>query len=62
MNNLGVSHENGAIETAHGSLKHRIEQAIKLRGSDDFSNVAAYRRFLDKIFVKLTVLLSPLML
>ena len=23
-NNKGISHENGAIETAHRSLKHRI--------------------------------------
>ncbi|WP_292989179.1 IS21 family transposase [Nitrosomonas sp.] len=53
VNNLGVSHENGAIETAHGSLKHRIEQAIKVRGSADFPAIEAYRRFLDKIVDKL---------
>lgn len=48
-NNLGVSHENGAIENAHGSLKHRIEQAIKVRGSADFPAVEDYRRFLNNI-------------
>jgi transposase InsO family protein len=53
VNNVGVSHENGAIETAHGSLKHRIEQAIKLRGNADFANVTAYRRFVDKIVAQL---------
>jgi len=53
VNNLGVSHENGAVESAHGSLKHRIEQAIKLRGCADFPTIAAYRRFLDQIVDKL---------
>jgi transposase InsO family protein len=52
-NNLGVSHENGAIEAPHGSLKRRIEQAIKLRGSADFSCIRAYRDFIDRIVVKL---------
>lgn len=53
VNNLGVSHENGVVETAHGSLKHRIDQAIKLRGSADFSSVRAYKTFLQKIVDKL---------
>ncbi|SER87106.1 Integrase core domain-containing protein, partial [Nitrosomonas sp. Nm51] len=53
VNNLGVSHENGAVETAHGSLKHRIDQAIKVRGSADFPTIEAYRCFLDKVVDKL---------
>ncbi len=53
VNNLGVSHENGAVETAHGSLKHRIEQAIKVRGSADFSSLRAYRDFVEMIVEKL---------
>lgn len=52
-NNLGVSHENGAIETAHGSLKRRIEQAIKLRTSADFATIQAYQAFLDRIVDRL---------
>lgn len=52
-NNLGVSHENGAIEAPHGSLKRRIEQAIKLRGSADFSSIRAYRDFIDHLVGKL---------
>lgn len=52
-NNLGVSHENGAIEAPHGSLKRRIEQAIKLRGSNDFPTLRAYREFLERIVEKL---------
>lgn len=53
VNNRGVSHENGVVETANGSLKHRIDQAIKLRGQADFSSVRAYRDFLQKIVNKL---------
>ena len=53
INNLGVSHENGAIESPHGSLKRRIDQAIKLRGSNDFSTLRAYREFLEHIVDKL---------
>ena len=52
-NNLGISHENGAIETAHGSFKHRLSQQLKLRGNNDFSNLQAYQQFLDKITDKL---------
>lgn len=52
-NNLGVSHENGAIETAHGSLKHRIEQAIKLRGSSDFDSIEQYQQLINKCISRL---------
>ena len=52
-NNRGVSHENGAIEAPHGSLKRRIEQAMKLRGSADFSTIRVYRQFIDHIVAKL---------
>jgi transposase InsO family protein len=52
-NNLGVSHENGAIEAPHGSLKRRIDQAIKLRGSADFPSIRAYRGFVERIADKL---------
>ena len=49
-NNTGVAHENGAIESAHGHLKKTIEDALLLRGSPQFENLAAYRRFIDDIF------------
>lgn len=52
-NNKGVSHENGAVETAHRSLKHRIRQALKLRGHHDVASVAEYQRFIQKIVNKL---------
>ena len=47
-NNPGLGHENGAIETSHGSLKHRLEQAIKLRGSADFDSIADYQALIDR--------------
>ena len=47
-NNLGVAHENGSIESAHGHLKRAIEDALLLRGSRDFPDLAAYRRFIDE--------------
>ncbi len=47
-NNPGLGHENGAVETSHGSLKHRLEQALKLRGSADFDSVADYQSLLNR--------------
>lgn len=44
-NNTGVAHENGTIEASHGHLKTALTQALLLRGSRDFADLAAYRRF-----------------
>jgi len=52
-NNLGVSHENGAIECAHGSFKRRLDQALKLRGSGDFATIKDYQAFLNKVTERL---------
>src|SRR4051812_42337022 len=41
-NNPGLAHENGAIESAHGHLKKAIDDALLLRGSRDFANLAAW--------------------
>ena len=48
-NNRGVAHENGAIESPHGHLKREIADALALRGSADFADVAAYRAFIAGI-------------
>lgn len=48
-NNRGVAHENGAIESPHGHLKSAIRDAVLLRGSRDFADLLAYRRFIDEI-------------
>lgn len=52
-NNLGVSHENGAIEAAHGSFKRRLSQALKIRGSTDFDSIADYQSFINRIVKRL---------
>ena len=48
-NNAGVAHENGAIESPHGHLKKALQDALLLRGSRDFADLDAYRRFLDEV-------------
>lgn len=48
-NNRGIAHENGAIESPHGHLKNAVRDALLLRGSADFADLVAYRRFIDEI-------------
>ena len=50
-NNRGIAHENGSIESRHGHLKARLEQALLLRGSSDFETVEAWRRFIAQVVV-----------
>ena len=48
-NNRGVAHENGAIEGPHAHLKDRLAQALLLRGSRDFDDLAAWRGLVDTV-------------
>ena len=48
-NNRGVAHENGSIEASHGHLKAALAQALLLRGTADFNQLADYRRFVDEV-------------
>ncbi len=48
-NNRGVAHENGAIEGSHGDLKRELEDALLLRGTTDFPDVASFSAFIDEI-------------
>lgn len=48
-NNRGIAHENGAIESAHGHLKQALADALLLRGSAAFEDLAAYRHFVDEV-------------
>ena len=48
-NNPGVAHENGSIEAPNGHLKRRLDQALRQRGSRDFDDLEAYRRFVAGI-------------
>ncbi len=52
-NNKGISHENGAIEAPHGSLKRRLSQALKVRGSADFDSIDAYQQFIEHVVTRL---------
>ncbi len=57
-NNPGVAHEtcpwalvprDGSIEGSHAHLKVALQQALLLRGSGDFADLDAYRRFVDEV-------------
>ena len=48
-NNRGVAHENGIIESAHNHLKKAVEDALLMRGTRDFDNLACYRCLTDEI-------------
>ena len=48
-NNRGVAHENGSIESSHGHLRRALGDALLLRGSPEFTDLAAYRRFVGEI-------------
>jgi len=48
-NNRGIAHENGSVEGPHAHLKRSLQQALLLRGSADFADLDAYRRFVDEV-------------
>ncbi|MCK1687447.1 transposase family protein, partial [Bradyrhizobium sp. 145] len=47
--NAGIAHENGSIESAHGHLKQALQHALLLRGTPDFTDLGAYRGFVDAV-------------
>lgn len=51
-NNRGAGHENGSVESPHGHLKKRIQQAVLMRGNNDFANVGAYQNFIDDVVMQ----------
>ena len=48
-NNRGESHENGAVEAAHGHLKRALDDALLLRGARNFDTLDRYRAFVDEV-------------
>lgn len=48
-NQPGKSNENGDVEQSHYRLKERVDQALLLRGSRDFTGRGEYEEFLRKI-------------
>jgi len=51
-NNPGVAHENGSVEASHGHLKATLREALALRGSRDFADVAAYQAFVAEVIAR----------
>jgi hypothetical protein len=51
-NNRGEGHENGSVESPHGHIKRRIEQALLLRGNYDFKSINDYQTFIDEVVDK----------
>jgi hypothetical protein len=58
-NNPGLAHENGGIEGAHGHLKAAIADALLLRGSRDFADLAAYRGLVDEVVGRRNARVAP---
>jgi len=48
-NTLGVAHENGDVEQEHFRFKQAVDQALRVRGSREFGDRAAYARFLQNV-------------
>lgn len=49
----GQANENGDVEQRHYRFKNAVDQELMLRGSRDFTSVAAYQMFLQKLFKRL---------
>ena len=50
--NARCAHENGDVESSNGHLKNRVDQALLLRGSRDFSSREDYVSFLEELIVQ----------
>ena len=46
---VGEPHENGDVESANGSFKNRLDQALMLRGSRDFASEAELDAFIWEV-------------
>ncbi len=51
-NNTGIAHENGDVEQAHHRFKQAVDQALRARGSRDFTDRSAYQHFLQTLVSK----------
>ena len=50
--NVRCANENGDVESSHGHLKNRIDQALLLRGSRDFASREEYVAFLEELITQ----------
>lgn len=51
-NNRGEAHENGSVEAHNNHLKVALNQALILRDSRDFADLADWRRFVDELVAR----------
>jgi Mu transposase, C-terminal domain len=51
-NTAGQAHQNGDVEQSHHRFKQAVDQALRVRGSRDFADRAAYERFLGELVRK----------
>jgi hypothetical protein len=51
-NTPGEAHENGDVEQAHFRFKEAVDQALRVRGSRDFGDRAAYANWLQELVRK----------
>ena len=50
--NTASPHENGDVEQSHHRFKKAVDQALMLRGSRDFADIAEYVRFLKDLLAQ----------
>jgi len=50
--NVRCANENGDVESSHGHLKNRIDQALLLRGSRDFASREDYMDFVQSLIIR----------
>jgi len=48
-NTPGRAHENGDVESSHGSLKNAVDQRLRLRGSREFDSLEAYWGMVERL-------------
>jgi hypothetical protein len=48
-NTGGLAHQNGDVEQSHFRFKDAVDQALRVRGSRDFADRAAYERFIGEL-------------
>lgn len=48
-NTAGCANQNGDVEQSHHRFKNAVDQALRVRGSRDFPDRAAYERFLAEL-------------
>jgi len=50
--NVRKPHENGDVESSHGHMKTSVDQALRLRGSRDFTSVQELMAFIEEVVAR----------